>query len=152
VHKTDSDETFHSVKLHRMVGLNVRKWGFYDKTVKNFKPFCWWDAFRSVWMTQQNAPSASHRVADLQCFNPRTTDVEHPMFALDHVPAVVGVFLTTSKDFFQTFNENICWFDARLHDMFELQSSFQFLGGCSGGTRLLGVANGLRESACICCS
>jgi hypothetical protein len=33
-----------------MVGLNVRKWGFYDKTVKNFKPFCWWDAFRSVWM------------------------------------------------------------------------------------------------------
>jgi hypothetical protein len=39
-----------------MVGLNVRKWGFYDKTVKNFKPFCWWDAFRSVWMTQQNAP------------------------------------------------------------------------------------------------
>jgi hypothetical protein len=40
-----------------MVGLNVRKWGFYDKTVKNFKPFCWWDAFRSVWMTQQNAPS-----------------------------------------------------------------------------------------------
>jgi hypothetical protein len=36
--------------------LNVRKWGFYDKTVKNFKPFCWWDAFRSVWMTQQNAP------------------------------------------------------------------------------------------------
>jgi hypothetical protein len=57
VHKTDSDETFHSVKLHRMVGLNVRKWGFYDKTVKNFKPFCWWDAFRSVWMTQQNAPS-----------------------------------------------------------------------------------------------
>jgi hypothetical protein len=44
--------------LHRMVGLNVRKWGFYDKTVKNFKPFCWWDAFRSVWMTQQNAPCA----------------------------------------------------------------------------------------------
>jgi hypothetical protein len=40
-----------------MVGLNVRKWGFYDKTVKNFKPFCWWDAFRSVWMTQQNAPN-----------------------------------------------------------------------------------------------
>jgi hypothetical protein len=39
-----------------MVGLNVRKWGFYDKTVKNFKPFCWWDAFRSIWMTQQNAP------------------------------------------------------------------------------------------------
>jgi hypothetical protein len=59
VHKTDSDETFHSVKLHRMVGLNVRKWGFYDKTVKNFKPFCWWDAFRSVWMTQQNAPTES---------------------------------------------------------------------------------------------
>jgi hypothetical protein len=59
VHKTDSDETFHSVKLHRMVGLNVRKWGFYDKTVKNFKPFCWWDAFRSVWMTQQNAPIIS---------------------------------------------------------------------------------------------
>jgi hypothetical protein len=40
-----------------MVGLNVRKWGFYDKTVKNFKPFCWWDAFRSIWMTQQNAPN-----------------------------------------------------------------------------------------------
>jgi hypothetical protein len=40
-----------------MVGLNVRKWGFYDKTVKNFKPFCWWDAFRSIWMTQQNAPT-----------------------------------------------------------------------------------------------
>jgi hypothetical protein len=40
-----------------MVGWNVRKWGFYDKTVKNFKPFCWWDAFRSVWMTQQNAPN-----------------------------------------------------------------------------------------------
>jgi hypothetical protein len=39
-----------------MVGLNVRKWGFYDKTVKNVKPFCWWDAFRSIWMTQQNAP------------------------------------------------------------------------------------------------
>jgi hypothetical protein len=42
-----------------MVGLNVRKWGFYDKTVKNFKPFCWWDAFRSVWMTQQNAPTGT---------------------------------------------------------------------------------------------
>jgi hypothetical protein len=24
-------------------------------------------------------------------FHPRTTDVEHPTFALDHVPAVVGV-------------------------------------------------------------
>jgi hypothetical protein len=45
-----------------------------------------------------------------------------------------------SKDFFQTFDENIRWFDARLHDLFELQSSFQFLGGHSGGTRLLGVA------------
>ncbi|KAH0810911.1 hypothetical protein GEV33_011880 [Tenebrio molitor] len=38
-----------------------------------------------------------------------------------------------SKDFFQTFDENIRWFDARLHDLFELQSSFQFLGGHSGG-------------------
>jgi hypothetical protein len=53
---------------------------------------------------------------------------------------LLSVFLTASKDFFQTFDENIRWFDARLHDLFELQSSFQFLGGCSGGTRLLGVA------------
>jgi hypothetical protein len=48
-----------------MVGLNVRKWGFYDKTVKNFKPFCWWDAFRSVWMTQQNAPTDTPSVGVL---------------------------------------------------------------------------------------
>jgi hypothetical protein len=67
-------------------------------------------------------------------FNPRTTDVEHSTFAL---AVVASVFLIASKDFFQTFDENIRWFDARLHDLFELQSSFQFLGGCSGG-RLLG--------------
>jgi hypothetical protein len=35
--------------------------------------------------------SASHRVADPPIFNPRTTDAEHPTFALDHVPAVVGI-------------------------------------------------------------
>jgi hypothetical protein len=52
---------------------------------------------------------------------------------------LLSVYLTASKDFFQTFDENIR-FDARLHDLFELQSSFQFLGGCSGRTRLLGVA------------
>jgi hypothetical protein len=67
-------------------------------------------------------------------FNPRTTDVEHSTFAL---AVVASVFLIASKDFFQTFDENIRWFDARLRDLFELQSSFQFLGGCSGG-RLLG--------------
>jgi hypothetical protein len=27
VHKTDSDETFHSVKLHRMIGWNVLESG-----------------------------------------------------------------------------------------------------------------------------
>jgi hypothetical protein len=73
----------------------------------------------------------SHRVADLQS---TPTDVEHSIFAL---AVVASVFSTASKDFFQTFDENIRWFDARLHDLFELQSSFQFLGGCSGGTRLL---------------
>jgi hypothetical protein len=51
---------------------------------------------------------------------------------------MLSVFLTASKDFSQTFDENIRWFDARLHDLFELQSSFQFLGDCSGGTRLVG--------------
>ncbi|KAH0814129.1 hypothetical protein GEV33_008662 [Tenebrio molitor] len=64
-------------------------------------------------------------------FNPRTTDVEHPTLALDHVPAVVGI-LDRVKGLFQTFDENIRWFDARLHDLFELQSSFQFPGGYSG--------------------
>ncbi|KAH0817234.1 hypothetical protein GEV33_005557 [Tenebrio molitor] len=41
---------------------------------------------------------------------------------------LLSVFLTASKDFFQAFDENIRWFDARLHDLFEVQSSFQFLG------------------------
>jgi hypothetical protein len=41
---------------------------------------------------------------------------------------LLSVFLTASKDFFQTFDENIRWFDARLHDLFELQSSFQISG------------------------
>jgi hypothetical protein len=50
------------------------------------------------------------------------------------------IYLHSIFQMFQTFDENIRWFDARLHDLFELQSSFQFLGGCSGSTRLLGVA------------
>jgi hypothetical protein len=57
-----------------MVGLNVRKWGFYDKTVKNFKPFCWWDAFRSVWMAQQNAPIENPRS--------KTKSRKHPEFCI----------------------------------------------------------------------
>jgi hypothetical protein len=82
--------------------------------------------------TPSNAEGLIVRRIVWPIFNPRTTDVEHPTFALDHVLRLLSVFLTASKDFFQTFDENIRWFDARLHDLFELQSSFQFLGGCSG--------------------
>jgi hypothetical protein len=109
--------------------------------------------------TPSNAGGLMVRRIVWPIFNPRATDVEHPTsnVRLTLVGSLgswitfrlLSVFLTASKDFFQTFDEKIRLFDARLQDLFELQKSFQFLGGCSGGTRLLGVACSAKCFICI---
>jgi hypothetical protein len=45
----------------------------------------------TILRTPSNAGGLIVRRIVWPIFNPRTTDVEHPTFALDHVPAVVGI-------------------------------------------------------------